>query len=400
MSDSLHFSRLIFWQNFPNHHQSAFLRPLAEDDSFEVLLVTQSGISGQRRDMGWAMPDFGRVKVMMKPDEQDVASLLKCRDNNTVHVFSGVDRLVNRAFRSLTDSQAILGTMSEPFVWLGMKGILRLLRGRWENYRFGRRIDFVLAIGHMAEYWFRLSGYPSGKIYPWGYFVEAPHTCEEIGHLANRNKRKGHFAIIFIGQCVKRKGLDLLLRSLKYLKELDWGLRIIGDGPERMNLKNLASSLGMERRIAFSGSLPHVEAMRELACSDLLVLPSLWDGWGAVINEALSRGIRVVCSDRCGAADLVLGSGGGGSVFSTGLQSSLVQCLREEIWQGKSTPERVLSLRKWSHNISGQVAADYFLRVIIASKAQKPKPKAPWKAPWKDPLLDFSATKGNKKEPT
>lgn len=390
MSDSLKFSRLIFWQNFPNHLQSAFLRPLAEDNSFEVFLVTQTDISGQRRDMGWAMPDFGRVKVMMKPDEQDVASLLECRDNNTVHVFSGVDRLVNRAFHSLTDSQAILGIMSEPFVWLGMKGILRLLRGRLENFRFGRRIDFVLAIGHMAEHWFRLSGYPSEKIYPWGYFVEAPHNCKEIGQLADRNKRKGHFAIIFIGQCVKRKGLDLLLRSLKYLKELDWELRIIGDGPERMNLENLASSIGIEQRVVFSGSFSHVKAMRELACSDLLVLPSLWDGWGAVVNEGMMRGVPVVCSDRCGAADLIWGSGIG-SVFSTGSQASLVQCLREQILQGKTSAERSLSLRKWSHNISGQMAADYFLKVIIASRAQKPKPEAPWK----EPLSGFYAIKSN-----
>lgn len=39
---------------------------------------------------------------------------------------------------------------------------------------------------------------------------------------------------------------------------------------------------------------------------DVLVLPSRYDGWGAVINEALQRGLYVICSNRCGAKALVV----------------------------------------------------------------------------------------------
>ena len=55
----------------------------------------------------------------------------------------------------------------------------------------------------------------------------------------------------------------------------------------------------------------------EVICeSDCLVLPSRYDGWGAVISEALMVGTPVICSDNCGAANVVTASNVG-SVFST-----------------------------------------------------------------------------------
>ena len=42
-----------------------------------------------------------------------------------------------------------------------------------------------------------------------------------------------------------------------------------------------------------------------MAAADVLVLPSRFDGWGAVVNEALMVGTPVICSDRCGASDVI-----------------------------------------------------------------------------------------------
>ena len=71
-----------------------------------------------------------------------------------------------------------------------------------------------------------------------------------------------------------------------------------------------------------------------LSAADVLVLPSHWDGWGAVINEALCNGARVVCSDFCGAADLV-SDPRFGRVFREGSLESLTQAMDAMIDLGK-----------------------------------------------------------------
>ncbi|MFX9050260.1 glycosyltransferase, partial [Acinetobacter baumannii] len=50
---------------------------------------------------------------------------------------------------------------------------------------------------------------------------------------------------------------------------------------------------------------PYSQAMALLAQSDVVVVPSRHDGWGAVVNEAIGYGIPVVCTDRCGSLDMV-----------------------------------------------------------------------------------------------
>src|SRR5437870_11248743 len=74
--------------------------------------------------------------------------------------------------------------------------------------------------------------------------------------------------------------------------------------------------------------------------ADLLVLPSRYDGWGAVINEALMSGIPAICSDNCGAADLVRSSVQLGAVFRAGSAIDLARVLGTWIRRGPLSERR------------------------------------------------------------
>jgi len=387
--------RVFLWQNILSIHQSVFIRHLAKKVS--VTLVAEKEISAQRMQTGWAVPDFGNAELIVAPDKKRFNELCSETGHDAVHVVSGIDAypMVYEAFRKLAGSGARIGLISESLDGEGFKGKLRFVKSWWQARWYGPKFEFILAIGYIGERWFLRAGFPLEKIYPWGYFVEAPDRPETMRKEKSKEK-DGQLRIVFIGACIRRKRIDLLLNALQRLSEHKWELSIIGDGPERGNLESLSSSLGLGSRVSFVGVQPNHKAMEILLDSDLLVLPSRYDGWGAVVNEALCRGVPVICSDNCGAADLVLSSGGG-RVFSSGSVDSLGQCLRKQISMGRPSEQRILALREWAHNaISGQVAADYFLKVIIASRAQKSKPKAPWK----DYSSDFFTTKGYKKEPT
>ena len=103
--------------------------------------------------------------------------------------------------------------------------------------------------------------------------------------------------IIFAGRLIKEKNVDILIRSVKLLKEEIPDIRciIIGDGPEKEGLKRLTIGLGLESNIIFKGFLEdHDEVISYMKASKVFVLPSTREGFGIVALEANACGLPVV----------------------------------------------------------------------------------------------------------
>ena len=118
--------------------------------------------------------------------------------------------------------------------------------------------------------------------------------------------RSDKLELIFIGGLVPIKGVDLALRAAApLLKAGRARFTIVGDGPERARLEQLASSLGIEKIVSFCGMLRHSEAMKRLGAADVLLFPSIRDFGGAVAFEALAMGAVPVVVDFGGPGDIV-----------------------------------------------------------------------------------------------
>ena len=112
--------------------------------------------------------------------------------------------------------------------------------------------------------------------------------------------------LIFVGGLVPRKACDLALRAAAPL--LQRGLAhftVVGDGPERNRLEQLATSLGIERNVRFWGWLSHAEVLRRMQEADVMVFPSVRDFGGGVVFEALAVGAVPVVVDFGGPGDTV-----------------------------------------------------------------------------------------------
>ena len=100
---------------------------------------------------------------------------------------------------------------------------------------------------------------------------------------------------LFVGRLTRLKGLDTALRALGKLKDRQWTLDVVGDGPHRMELEGLAAELGLTERVVFHGFRDDVEAW--MARSGCLLFPSYQEGMGLVVLQALSMGMPVLASD-------------------------------------------------------------------------------------------------------
>ena len=113
---------------------------------------------------------------------------------------------------------------------------------------------------------------------------------------------------------VPEKGLDLLLNAVSRLKNIDWRLKLTGDGQERANLEQQARDLGIADRVQFDGSISSLEMPNYLRGLDILVLPSRtmsnWkEQFGRVLIESMACEVICVGSDS-GEIPNVIGDAG------------------------------------------------------------------------------------------
>jgi sugar transferase (PEP-CTERM/EpsH1 system associated) len=135
----------------------------------------------------------------------------------------------------------------------------------------------------------------------------------------------GGLLIGSVGRLAAVKNYALLLHAIARLPEApSCRLVLIGEGPERAALKELAAQLGLERRVEFSGHRDDVPQL--LQGLDIFVLPSLSEGMSNTLLEAMAAGLPVVASDVGGNRELIE-SERSGLLFPSGDVAALAEQL-------------------------------------------------------------------------
>lgn len=115
---------------------------------------------------------------------------------------------------------------------------------------------------------------------------------------ANNKKEKN---ILFVGRLGKEKGCDILINGIhQYIQKYtpkSFKLKIIGDGPEKMNLQHLVKKLGIQDYVEFTGKIPRAEVLEYMRASMCLVFPSIWyEGFPMTILEAFQQQCPVLAA--------------------------------------------------------------------------------------------------------
>lgn len=369
--------QLVFWQNIPSIHQAPLIREIAKLWSGDVWVIAESDMPSDRMRQGWSPPVFLPAKLIVAPNRRDRMRLLcQTQSKEDTHIFSGFHAYPETywTMKQARKTMAILGVFAErgkggPRI----RSILRPLRYIAHAFHWGGRLDFLLATGQLGVDWYSKLFFPKKKIFTFGYFID-PQVQSIVSA-----RHSDNFTIIYVGGLVPWKGVDLLFHALQDLKSLDWVLHIVGDGPLRQDLGELARQLGIDGRIVWEGTFPNDAARQVMANSDLLVLPSRYDGWGAVVNEALMAGTPVVASDACGSSELIR-QPFLGKIFSAGSVHSLREAVRYWIVKGITTSSDRQRIQDWSDKISPYASAQYLTHIIKSVGSDHScKIFAPWR---------------------
>lgn len=116
----------------------------------------------------------------------------------------------------------------------------------------------------------------------------------------NRNR------IVYAGQIIRGKGVDLLLEALARVR-MSFECIIIGDGNHRPHCEQLSDKLGLADRVTFTGFLPQAEIANYYRDASLAVMSSVWpEPFGAVGLEAMRCGLPVVAFDAGGIREWLI----------------------------------------------------------------------------------------------
>ena len=148
----------------------------------------------------------------------------------------------------------------------------------------------------------------------------------------------------------------------------NWECDIVGGGEMGSTLKETAERLGISGKVNFAGAQNHDRVFEFIRRADVFVLPSRWDGWGAVVNEALLSGVPVVCSDAAGASCVL--DGELGAAFPCGDPVELRKALERQIRLGPVSPEKRERIRALAETRISATAAAKFLREEILTDAK------------------------------
>lgn len=109
----------------------------------------------------------------------------------------------------------------------------------------------------------------------------------------------------FLGRLVPQKAPLFLLDVLDRLRDDGFTLRIIGDGELMAAMRQRTDGLVLGDLVEYRGALPRDEALRALAGTDVMLLPSLWEGFPHTPLEALAMGVPVIARPVGGVPEIV-----------------------------------------------------------------------------------------------
>ena len=214
-----------------------------------------------------------------------------------------------------------------------------------------------LAIGQANRRYLERYGMAPERIFFAPYAVDARDQVRQVDRLRGSASEvreqfglDGRPVVLFVGKLIWQKQPSLVIEAFAAARErCDAQLLIVGDGPLGREMKARVDKMGLDG-IRFAGFLPPGEIGRAYAVADVLVLPSVSETWGLVVNEAMSVGIPAIVSDRVGCCDDLVRPGPAGIVVphddAAALADAIVRVVNDAALRGvlsKRSLERIAS---------------------------------------------------------
>ena len=382
--------RVLLLCSHPTQYGSPMWRRFAKHPNLDVL-VAYCGMQGAQRHVD---PGFG-VEVTWDVPLLDDYSWVQLKNLSPISSGSGFFSLINPGIWNLIrrgrfDAISIFtGYMCATF-WIALaaaklSGIPMMygtdattlfpIDGRtwklpvkkWLWPRLFRMADVVIAPSSGTAMLMRSLNVPDEQIQLMPYVVDNDWWTEKAKSVDRRSVRtkwnvpENANVVLFCAKLQPWKRPADVLHALHRAEIPNSYLVFAGEGPLRKTLERDAAALGISDRIRFLGFVNQSALPEVYVSSDVMVLPSEYEPFGLVVNEAMLCGCGVIVSDRVGARFDLVKDGETGRVYPCGNTHALSRCLQELL----SNPAALAVQREAARGRIGQWSPEAYVRSFV-----------------------------------
>lgn len=364
--------QMLIWGGYTTHIYSLACEMARKGYDVTVTTDSQSGLRPER------VPQYvdKSVKFLECKTDEDAIRICKAFDKeSTLHINGAIKneaRPIHAAFRHLLkNGYHVISLPQEGFQLQGLRGKLNYLK--WVMYMhctYRRHMMAYGLTGLNAQRQFRQVGVPQEKLFQFIYVTQPPVRLSPIPE--NKSLR-----LLYVGAIDERKNIIPLVRHLQqHYADRDYTMDIYGSWSLDAELSALVEG---DRHIAYHGKQPLAEVKAAMQHADLLFLPSLYDGWGAVVSEALQCGCRVAVSRQSGSNILARLHPAYGDVFDACRLSTLDPILERTFRKGPQSAAEREGIIDWAErSLAPGIVADYLEAVLAHYFEGAALPQAPW----------------------
>lgn len=317
-------ARVAFFSVVPSPYQRDLFATLARRPELDVSVFY---LEAAAPDSPWPEKPLADYEQIL-PGKWFTLGSARVHVNWQLPSLAEFDVVVMNSLMSVTAQRLMRGPLRRArWVFWGER-----LRARAPNFR-QRAHDFFTAPLHRANAIVGIGSLAQRDYaarFPEPRHFCIPYHCELAPFLQARVSEKDESALTFIfcGQMIARKGVDVLLAAFRAVAGKFPRVRLLLVGREA-GLPAMLAELPHEvrERIAYAGFQPPEALPEFFKKADVFVLPSRYDGWGVVVNQALGAGLPILCSDTVGAAHDLVENGVNGLTFPPDDASALAQAM-------------------------------------------------------------------------
>jgi glycosyltransferase involved in cell wall biosynthesis len=376
---------LVFWFDAPPRAGSGVFRYVAQAWGSKVYYMCVDSLSKERRIGGWEDCDHGDAVVTIlgeKPDPTHFVKKFVYEHPHAIHVCNGFRSHTERFFKNILfhirDARIAMWSERPGVYGSPMKKIIKKLGipvlYRYYALRYNTKIQVFLPLGTIGVKTFARFGWSPSILFP---FMYDPQIIEGLPKSSPRVPREP-LRLLYVGRFGRStKGVDVLIHATDRLVGGNWHLDMVGGYGD---LKDFTIAWAAKHpNVSFLGTWPSNEICQRITHYDLCIVPSRFDGWNVVVNEAIHAGVGVIASDEAVSSELVKASGAG-VVVSAGDVGALRKAIQHVIDAPALADSWKEKARAYSPRIASESVGRYFMDILEYTflEPSRPRPECPW----------------------
>jgi len=373
--------KIISWQTLLTNHQAFTYQELADSHNIEFIAYSYKIADREKHGHGWKKNIFKNIDLKIIPSGSNFLffcfNVIKNNKNAIYIINSPFDSIkiiyciflcvifkVEFYLISEPFSTSLDGYHSKNFQFSNLiKLLLRPLIYKIYYSLFLKKTKGIFAISSASVIQYSKLGIPKNKIFPFGYFV--PKMKSYTVH--RKTFQSKCLRICFVAKLIPRKNLKSLIYATESLSNLGYAIKLDIFGSGEIDTYKFNNTY-----IKYKGEIPFERVQPIIQRYHLLVVPSSFDGWGVVVNEAILAKTPILCSDRTGSKALIEAYNVG-LIFKTNDQHDLINKIKKIYKNRELLKEMSKNCKNACHLILPKVAALYMYQ-----KINKINSLAPW----------------------